>query len=123
MSLLYTCCYRCFPGKNPKGGDRVPNPDEIAACRVWLDRELALNQPELLLPVGKLAINQLIKVDKLVDVIGQQHRLTINGREIDVIPLPHPSGASTWHRKEPGISLLQQALTLIKQHPAWQALT
>ncbi len=114
---------RCFPGKNPKGGDRVPNSDEIAACRVWLDRELALNQPELLLPVGKLAINQFIKVDKLVDVIGQQHRVPINGREVDVIPLPHPSGASTWHRKEPGISLLQQALTLIKQHPAWQALT
>lgn len=114
---------RCFPGKNPKGGDRVPNPDEIAACRVWLDRELALNQPELLLPVGKLAISQFIQVDKLVDVIGQQHRVTINGREVDVIPLPHPSGASTWHRKEPGISLLQQALTLIKQHSAWQALT
>lgn len=114
---------RCFPGKNPKGGDRVPNPDEIAACRVWLDRELALNQPELLLPVGKLAINQFIKVDKLVDVIGQQHRVKINGREVDVIPLPHPSGASTWHRKEPGISLLQQALTLVKQHSAWQALT
>ena len=114
---------RCFPGKNPKGGDRVPNPDEIAACRVWLDRELALNQPELLLPVGKLAINQFIKVDKLVDVIGQQHRVPLNGREVDVIPLPHPSGASTWHRKEPGISLLRQALTLIKQHPAWQALT
>jgi len=114
---------RCFPGKNPKGGDRVPNPDEIAACRVWLDRELALNQPELLLPVGKLAISQFIQVDKLVDVIGQQHRLLINGREIDLIPLPHPSGASTWHRKEPGASLLQQALTLINQHPAWQALT
>ena len=114
---------RCFPGKNPKGGDRVPNPDEIAACRVWLDRELALNQPELILPVGKLAINQFIKVDKLVDVIGQQHRVPLNGREVDVIPLPHPSGASTWHRKEPGISLLQQTLTLIKQHPAWQALT
>ncbi len=114
---------RCFPGKNPKGGDRVPNPDEIAACRVWLDRELALNQPELLLPVGKLAISQFIQVDKLVDVIGQQHRLLINGREIDLIPLPHPSGASTWHRKEPGISLLQQALTLIEKHPAWQRMT
>jgi uracil-DNA glycosylase len=101
----------------------VPNPDEIAACRVWLDRELELNQPELILPVGKLAINQLIKVDKLVDVIGQQHRMPINGREVDVIPMPHPSVPSTWHRKEPGISLLQQALTLIKQHPAWQALT
>jgi uracil-DNA glycosylase len=111
---------RCFPGKNPKGGDRVPSPDEITACRVWLDRELELNRPELLLPVGKLAINQFIKVDKLVDVIGQQHRLEIGGREVDVIPLPHPSGASTWHRKEPGISLLQQALTLIEKHPAWQ---
>ena len=47
------------------------------------------------------------------DVIGRQHAVAINGRPIDVIPLPHPSGASTWHRVEPGKTLLQDALDLI----------
>jgi uracil-DNA glycosylase len=35
-----------------------------------------------------------------------------------VIPLPHPSGASTWHRTEPGKTLLQKSLALIARHPA-----
>ena len=44
------------------------------------------------------------------------------GSATDLIPLPHPSGASTWHRTEPGRTLLQQALQLIAAHPAWQAI-
>src|SRR5678810_1193760 len=43
---------RCFPGKNPKGGDRVPSDEEIAACKPWLDREIEILQPRLILPVG-----------------------------------------------------------------------
>jgi uracil-DNA glycosylase len=39
-----------------------------------------------------------------------------------LIPLPHPSGASTWHRTEPGRSLLQHALSLIQHHPAWSSI-
>jgi uracil-DNA glycosylase len=54
-------------------------------------------------------------------VIGRQHAIEIAGRQVDVIPLPHPSGLSTWHRVEPGKSLLQEALELIARHPAWRA--
>ena len=39
-----------------------------------------------------------------------------------VIPLPHPSGASTWFKMEPGKTLLPQALELIANHPAWRGL-
>ncbi len=113
---------RCFPGKNPKGGDRVPSTDEIAACSAWLAAEVALTKPDLVIPVGKLAIAQLLEVDKLKDVIGANHRVTFHGRETDMIPLPHPSGASTWHRMEPGKSLLAGALRLIRRHPAWKEL-
>ncbi len=111
---------RCFPGKNPKGGDRVPDENEIANCRPWLDRELELLRPELLIPVGKLAIAQVSDVsesDALTDHIGQKKR--IDGR--DIIALPHPSGASTWYHRDPGKSLLAQALELIGDHPAWRA--
>jgi len=51
---------RCFPGKNPKGGDRVPNLEEIHHCATWLQAELKILQPQLLLPVGKLAISVTI---------------------------------------------------------------
>jgi len=113
---------RCFPGKNPRGGDRVPDAQEIDTCSVWLQREFELLQPQLLIPVGKLAIAQFMPVNKLVEVIGVCHRLQRGGRAIDVVPLPHPSGASTWHRMSPGRELLAQALGLIAAHPAWQKL-
>ena len=112
---------RCFPGKNPKGGDRVPDTGEIERCGRWLQREVELLKPHLLIPVGKLAIEQCMRVDKLKDVIGQIHRLVFHGHELDVIPLPHPSGASTWHRTEPGKTLLTQALALVEQHHAWRS--
>lgn len=111
---------RCFPGKAKGGGDRVPNKLEIETCRPWLEAEFEILKPKLLIPIGKLAISQLMPVNKLVDVIGQQHRATVLGHELDIIPLPHPSGASTWHRSEPGKSLLRDALRLLSKHPEWR---
>jgi uracil-DNA glycosylase len=111
---------RCFPGKNPKGGDRVPSPVEIGHCSAWLQAEVDLLKPDLILPVGKLAISQLMHVNKLNDVIGKVHEVDFHGHRTQAIPLPHPSGASTWHRKEPGITLLESALTLLQDHPSWR---
>lgn len=111
---------RCFPGKNPKGGDRVPSPAEISHCAGWLQAEMDLLKPDLILPVGKLAIAQLMPVKKLNDVIGQLHPVTFHGHRTKAIPLPHPSGASTWHRTEAGLALLEAALMILQQHPAWQ---
>jgi len=114
---------RCFPGKNPKGGDRVPSQPEIDTCAKWLNTEIELLQPKLILPVGKLAIQQYLNFDKLVEVIGRQFEQQVNGVDVDIIPLPHPSGASTWHRMEPGKTLLEKALVLIKEHESWRGLT
>jgi uracil-DNA glycosylase len=111
---------RCFPGKNPNGGDRVPSPDEIHTCAAWLEQEYQLLRPRLLIPVGKLAISRFLPVGRLVDVIGRQHRIEYLDTTVHAIPLPHPSGASTWHRMQPGKSLLQAALGLIAEHPAWR---
>jgi len=113
---------RCFPGKNPKGGDRVPDKKEIETCSQWINKEIKLLQPKLILPVGKLAISQYIPVNKLVDVIGKKIQQNINGVDVDIIPLPHPSGASTWHRMSPGKELLAQALELLAKHESWKKL-
>ena len=121
--FYFAAVCRCFPGKRPEGGDRVPDPEEIANCARWLDREIALLEPELVLPVGKLAIAQFLPepLPPLTEIIGRKFSLERAGRCIDVIPLPHPSGASPWHRTEPGLTLLKQALALVARHPAVRA--
>jgi len=118
--LYFAAVCRCFPGKRPEGGDRVPAPDEISNCSKWLEREFALLRPALVLPVGKLAIAQFLPLAPLTELIGKSFSATYRGHAVDVIPLPHPSGASPWHRMEPGQTLLKQALALVAEHPAIQ---
>lgn len=111
---------RCFPGKKESGGDRVPDPDEIENCSHWLNREIEILSPRLLIPVGKLAIQQFLPPMKLDECIGKKFTAHRKGKSFDVIPLPHPSGASPWHRMEPGKSLLKKALKLVANHPDYK---
>lgn len=111
---------RCFPGKKETGGDRVPAPDEISNCSRWLEQELKILKPKLLIVVGKLAIGQFLPLENLERMIGRKYSIVRDGCLYDVIPLPHPSGASPWHRKEPGKTLLGKALQQIVQHSAFR---
>ena len=114
---------RCFPGKAKGGGDRRPDANEIAACKTFLSREVDALRPKLVLAVGTLAITEIlgdrVKGRKLAAIVGKTMRAPWLGHETDVIVLPHPSGASPWHKLEPGKTLLAQALKLVKEHPAW----
>jgi len=123
-SLIYFAAVcRCFPGKTPAGGDRVPAPDEVRNCSSWMNNEIDLLQPGLIIPVGKLAIAQFLAFEKLDEVVGRSFTLQRNRRPFDLIPLPHPSGASPWHRIPPGIGLLHKAMRKIARHPAIQDLS
>ena len=84
---------RCFPGKAPGGGDRAPSRAMIANCRPHLSRELALLRPEVVIPVGGLAVRELLGIGRLSEAVGETIR---RDDGIVYVPLPHPSGASTW---------------------------
>jgi uracil-DNA glycosylase len=112
---------RCFPGKKATGGDRVPDPSEIENCSGWLAAEMHLLQPHLVIAVGKLAISQFIPCAKLETIIGTAFSAEYARHRFDLVPLPHPSGASPWPHQEPGRVLLPRALKLIANHPAWKA--
>jgi uracil-DNA glycosylase len=116
--IYFAAVCRCFPGKNPKGGDRVPAPEEVDACARWMEREFRLLDTALVIAVGKLAIGRFLEPAPLQDLVGRSFRIRVGGREADCIPLPHPSGASPWHRMEPGKTLLGRGLALIATHPA-----
>ncbi|HEY8205901.1 MAG TPA: uracil-DNA glycosylase family protein [Myxococcaceae bacterium] len=109
---------RCFPGKEKKGGDRKPDAGEIERCRTFLEREIQILRPKLLLPVGTMAIEQVFGEKRpLAEAVGKVERARYHGVQSDVIALPHPSGASTWHVMEPGKTLLARAFELIAAHP------
>jgi len=109
---------RCFPGKAKGGGDRKPDAEEIARCRPFVAGEVRILRPGLVLAVGTLAIEQVLGTKRpLAKVVGRSVRTRYHGVETDVVALPHPSGASPWHKLEPGKSLLTQALRVVAEHP------
>ncbi len=120
--IYFAAVCRCFPGKNSSGTDRVPAPDEIRNCSSWMEDEIRILQPRLIIPVGRLAITQFIDCVRLQDIIGRKFRVTLAGHRCDLIPLPHPSGASPWHKIPPGRALTERALKMIARHSAVAAL-
>jgi uracil-DNA glycosylase len=108
---------RCFPGKASGGGDRKPAPDEVARCETWLAREAAILEPELVLAVGTLAIERVLgRKAPLAEVVGPLLSARWHDRDVDVVALPHPSGASPWPRIQPGKTLLARALRTLARH-------
>ncbi len=103
---------RCYPGRVPGGrGDRAPSPPERDLCARWRDDELRLLQPRLVVPVGGLAIQALLGTARLTEAIGE--RFERDGAV--VIPLPHPSGASSWPHQPGNRERLDRALAAIRE--------
>lgn len=103
-----TSVTRCYPGKNRAGtGDRVPTPKECTLCAEWLEKELAIIDVACIIAMGKLSIERFLgRGTRLDEVVGRSHN--IDGRI--VVPIPHPSGASTWYLTENNKRLLGAAL-------------
>jgi uracil-DNA glycosylase len=113
-----TAVTKCYPGKSGKG-DRVPSRSEQRLCAPFLQRELALVRPKLLLPVGGLAVRLFVApifggkgTMRLADVVGKAFAGD-NGRQI--VPLPHPSGASLWLNRPENRALVDQALEHVRR--------
>lgn len=84
---------RCFPGKPASGrGDRTPTPAEQQLCAFWRDWELRLLRPRLIVTVGGLAARHLLGARSVSECVGRRYAIG----EAVAIPLPHPSGASSW---------------------------
>lgn len=120
--IYFAAVCRCFPGKKATGGDRVPSREEARNCAAWFERELEILEPRLVIAVGRLAMERFLAAPRLDQVVGRQFDVSYAGWRFDLVPLPHPSGASPWHRVEPGKTLLGQALALIRRHSAMRDL-
>jgi uracil-DNA glycosylase len=100
-----------FPGRLPGSSkDRLPSKAEQALCRPWLDQELDLLKPRVIILFGGLAIQTFLSREPLNQLVGKvfakDDRL--------YIPLPHSSGASTWLNSLENRALLARGIEQLR---------
>jgi uracil-DNA glycosylase len=120
LNFFYSARVDYFPGAK-NGSHRVPTPTEIRKERNRLKKTIEEFDPEIVVTIGKLSLFHCLdeRVNLLNDHIGKLFRTDpykLLGRELLVIPLPHPSGASTWYKKTENKKLLTKALKLLKEN-------
>lgn len=133
-----TSVTKCYPGKHSGGkGDRVPTKAEQKLCRPFLLNEVALVQPQVMIPIGGLAIKLFYPAKmRLNELVGTANffpagtwdptnPFSLEGSQrlrkalpnddggVYVVPLPHPSGASLWPNKPENKALIAQAIALL----------
>jgi uracil-DNA glycosylase len=102
---------RCYPGRAASGrGDRTPTPTEQELCSFWRDWELKILRPRLIVTVGGLAARRLLGLKSVSDGVGGVYE---HGGVV-AIPLPHPSGASSWLNSPANRELVVRAISLIR---------
>jgi uracil-DNA glycosylase len=102
---------RCFPGKPLTGrGDRTPTPEEQRLCSFWREWELAILRPPLIVTVGGLAARQLLGIATVGECVGRRYELEHGSV---AIPLPHPSGASSWLNAPANRKRVEEAVELV----------
>ena len=102
---------RCYPGRASSGrGDRTPTPEEQQLCERWRDTELRVLRPRLVVTVGGMAARRLLGLQRLGECVGA--RFELGGA--CVVPLPHPSGASSWLNLPENRARVTQAVGLIR---------
>ncbi len=84
-SVFIANLLKCRPPNN-----RDPTVDEAASCRAYLDRQIALLSPKLILVVGRIAAQHLLETDApLGRLRGQKHYL--NNGQLPVVVTYHPA--------------------------------
>jgi uracil-DNA glycosylase family 4 len=103
---------RCFPGRNRAGnGDLKPPPAAVANCAHWLDAELRLLKPKILILVGQLAIARFLGPGRLEERVGLHF-----GQQPVMVPLPYPSGQNRWLNDSANRQRLDTALAVIGRY-------
>jgi len=116
----------CFPGRLPdNSGDRRPSGREVALCGTWLDGDVDLLQPRLILVIGTLSLGRFLPRRRLDDVIGAAYSASgepLAGQPLAapvILPLPHPSGQSRWLNDAVRLRRLDVALERLPDLVEW----
>lgn len=109
--IHFSAVTKCYPGRLPGArGDRVPTPREQELCRPWLEAQLDIIKPEIVLLVGLLAIQTFLgRVQSLSAVVGT----AVIKDGVRYLPLPHPSGVSRWLNEPDNVRAVERAMSIL----------
>lgn len=90
-SVFMTNLVKCILPKN-----RKPKMDEIEACSPFLEEEISIINPEIIVPLGAYATNAIITKFNLHNVSAGMNFSSLNGKVFEnnnkkIYPLPHPA--------------------------------
>jgi DNA polymerase len=70
-------------------GNRDPLPDEIEACRPYLDRQIELIQPKIIVTLGRFSMQRYFPGQSITRIHGQVKRVG----NVAYVPMFHPAAA------------------------------
>ena len=73
--------------------NRDPLPEEISACAPWLAEEIKIIDPQLIVFLGRHAMNHYFPKEKISEVHGKVIIATLFGKRQKFLPLYHPAAA------------------------------
>jgi len=89
---------KCHPMKDPltpdaRGNDRPPTPEEVAACRPYLDAQIDLITPRVIVTLGSVATKAMIHNEEPISMVRGSWRkyTTRSGRSVKLLPTFHPA--------------------------------
>jgi uracil-DNA glycosylase family 4 len=75
--------------KSRPPGNRDPLPDEIAACAPYLERQIEVIDPEVIVTLGRFSMARWFPGERISRIHGQPKRV---GRRL-IVPMYHPAAA------------------------------
>lgn len=74
-------------------GNRDPLPKEIEACRPFLDEQIQVIEPKIIVTLGRFSMNKFLPGEKISRIHGQARYVDFLGKRYIVIPMYHPAAA------------------------------
>lgn len=73
--------------------NRPPTPKEIESFREYLNKEIDIINPKIIITLGRFAMEKFLPNQKITQVHGQKFDLEINNQKRTLIPMFHPAAA------------------------------
>ncbi len=73
--------------------NRDPFPEEIAACKDWLDEQIKIIDPKIIVTLGRFSMGKFIEGVTISKVHGQPRFVDFGGKRYIVYPMFHPAAA------------------------------
>jgi len=73
--------------------NRDPQPQEIEACQFFLDRQIEIIKPQVVVSLGRFSLNKFSPGASISQIHGQPRLINFGGEELVLVPMYHPAAA------------------------------